>query len=75
MQRTMRTDGPASGSSKAVGASKWAGLMRRRSDIITEEAMTAATAIVQRLTAVTRNVGDSGQLGVELHHRCEGEAQ
>ena len=75
MQRIMRTAGAVSGSSKAAGASKWAGLMRRRSDIITEEAMTAAKAIVRRLTVVTRNVGDFGQLGVELHHRCEGEAQ
>ena len=54
---------------------EWARLMHRRADTITEEAMTAATAIVQRLTVATRNVGDFGQLGVELHHRFEGEAQ
>ena len=40
--------------------------MHLRSDTVTEDAMIAATAIVHRLTVVTQNVRDFGQLGVEL---------
>ena len=45
--------------------------MHRRSNTITEDAMIAATAIVHRLTVVTRNVRDFSELGVELQNLFE----
>ena len=50
---------------------EWARLMHGRSDTITEDAMIAATAIVHRLTVVTRNVRDFSELGVELQNPLE----
>lgn len=44
----------------------WAGLMHRRSDTLNEDAMIAATAVVHRLTVVTRNVTDFKHFGVPL---------
>jgi prevent-host-death family protein len=43
---------------------RWARLMHRRADALTEVAMIAATAEVHNLTVVTRNVRDFDQLGV-----------
>ena len=50
----------------ALALREWARLMHRRSETITEDAMIAATAIVHRLTVVTRNVRNFRQFGVEL---------
>lgn len=45
---------------------EWARMMHRRSEVLTNDAMIAAVAIVNRLTVVTRNVRDFEQLGVAV---------
>ena len=50
---------------------EWARLMYKRSDAISDDAMIAATAIVHRLTVVTRNVRDFERLGVEFENPFE----
>ncbi|MFA6314004.1 MAG: type II toxin-antitoxin system VapC family toxin [Sterolibacterium sp.] len=45
---------------------QWAKLMHRQSDTVYEDAMIAATALVHKLTVVTRNVGDFKRFGVPL---------
>lgn len=44
----------------------WAKLMHRQSDMVYEDAMTDATAISNRLTVVTRNVGDFEPLDIDV---------
>lgn len=44
----------------------WAKLMHRQSDTVYEDAMIAASAIVQHLTVVTRNVRDFERFNVPL---------
>lgn len=43
---------------------EWARLMHGRSDTLAEDTFIAATAVVHRLTVVTRNVRDFKALGV-----------
>ena len=45
---------------------RWARLMHRRSDTVSEDAMIAATALVHDLTVVTRNVRDFSRFDVRV---------
>ncbi len=51
---------------------EWARLMHGKSNTVAEDAMITATAIVNRLTVVTRNVRDFAPLGVDLLDPFEG---
>ena len=44
----------------------WAKLTHKQSDTVNEDAMVAATAIVNKLTVVTRNVNDFERFGVKI---------
>jgi predicted nucleic acid-binding protein len=45
---------------------QWAKLMHRQSDTVYDDAMIAATALVHKLTVVTRNVADFKRFGVPM---------
>ena len=51
---------------------EWARLMHGKSNTVAEDAMIAATAIVHRLTVVTRKVRDFAPLGVDVLDPFEG---
>ncbi len=53
---------------------EWARMMHRRSRALTEDAFIAATAKVNGLTLVTRNVRDFAGLGIELLNPFAGKA-
>jgi predicted nucleic acid-binding protein len=44
----------------------WAKLMHKQSDTVYEDAMIAATALVNKLAVVTRNVNDFERFGVKI---------
>ena len=50
----------------AAAFREWARLKHRQSDTLIEDAMIAATALMHKLTIVTRNVNDFAQLGVQI---------
>lgn len=50
----------------AAAFREWARLMHRTSNTVYEDAMLAATARLNKLTVVTRNVADFKQFGVDL---------
>jgi len=50
----------------AVTFRLWAKMMHRQSDTVYEDAMIAATALVHRLTVVTRNIRDFERFNVPL---------
>jgi toxin FitB len=52
----------------AAAFREWARLMHRASNTVYEDAMIAATAKLNKLTVVTRNVGDFKPFGVKVHN-------
>ena len=52
----------------------WARLIHRRGDDLIDDGMIAATAIVNNLTVVSRNVRDFERLGVEVFNPFSGPA-
>ncbi|MDE2830605.1 MAG: type II toxin-antitoxin system VapC family toxin [Gemmatimonadota bacterium] len=57
----------------AAAFREWARLKHRQSDTLIEDAMIAATALMHKLTIVTRNVNDFAQLGVKIVNPFERE--
>lgn len=52
----------------SVAFKEWARLKHRQSRALVEDAMIAATAVIHRLTVVTRNVRDFRRFGVPIRN-------
>jgi toxin FitB len=69
LQQTVQTHNIIAMDAKTFRA--WAKLMHRQSDTVYEDAMIAATAMVNQLTVATRNTRDFERFGVKMFNPFE----